>query len=225
MAATLGVDTIQHTNGTTAVTVGTNGSVTAAGALTAAGAVSGTTGTFSGAVSGTAGTFSGAVSGTAGEFRGAVVQRQYVSLSSATQLTRGGALAELSSNLRIAFTPKHANSVLYAEVSAFYGCPNSANLLFSHIYDVTNSVVPSLPPANGSRQRVHWAKRTGPHDANDLDMMSYTIPIAAANTNTRVYTIWVGTEGVTLQFLVSNLSSAGGAVSPITFIITEIYNP
>tara|TARA_R110000824_G_C14985936_1_gene654694 strand:- start:109 stop:753 length:645 start_codon:yes stop_codon:yes gene_type:complete len=214
MAATLGVDTIQHTNGTTAVTVGTNGSVTAAGALTAAGAVSGTTGTFS-----------GAVSGTAGEFRGAVVQRQYVSLSSATQLTRGGALAELSSNLRIAFTPKHANSVLYAEVSAFYGCPNSANLLFSHIYDVTNSVVPSLPPANGSRQRVHWAKRTGPHDANDLDMMSYTIPIAAANTNTRVYTIWVGTEGVTLQFLVSNLSSAGGAVSPITFIITEIYNP
>tara|TARA_R110002126_G_scaffold209572_2_gene356163 strand:- start:1272 stop:1916 length:645 start_codon:yes stop_codon:yes gene_type:complete len=214
MAATLGVDTIQHTNGTTAVTVGTNGSVTAAGALTAAGAVSGTTGTFS-----------GAVSGTAGEFRGAVVQRQYVSLSSATQLTRGGALAELSSNLRIAFTPKHANSVLYAEVSAFYGCPNSANLLFSHIYDVTNSVVPSLPPANGSRQRVHWAKRTGPHDVNDLDMMSYTIPIAAANTNTRVYTIWVGTEGVTLQFLVSNLSSAGGAVSPITFIITEIYNP
>ena len=31
MAAILGVDTIQHTNGTTAVTVGTNGSVTAAG--------------------------------------------------------------------------------------------------------------------------------------------------------------------------------------------------
>tara|TARA_R110002050_G_scaffold10996_6_gene37514 strand:- start:926 stop:1849 length:924 start_codon:yes stop_codon:yes gene_type:complete len=42
MAATLGVETIQHTNGTTAVTVGTNGSVTAAGAVTAG------TGTFTG---------------------------------------------------------------------------------------------------------------------------------------------------------------------------------
>ena len=38
MAATLGVDTIQHTNGTTAVTVGTNGSVTAAGTLGVTGA-------------------------------------------------------------------------------------------------------------------------------------------------------------------------------------------
>ena len=38
MAATLGVDTIQHTNGTTAVTVGTNGSVTAAGTLAVTGA-------------------------------------------------------------------------------------------------------------------------------------------------------------------------------------------
>ena len=38
MAAILGVDTIQHTNGTTAVTVGTNGSVTAAGTLGVTGA-------------------------------------------------------------------------------------------------------------------------------------------------------------------------------------------
>jgi len=37
MAATLGVETIQHTNGTTAVTVGTNGSVTAAGTVNADG--------------------------------------------------------------------------------------------------------------------------------------------------------------------------------------------
>jgi len=41
MAAILGVDTIQHTNGTTAVTVGTNGSVTAAGTVTAGGVITG----------------------------------------------------------------------------------------------------------------------------------------------------------------------------------------
>jgi hypothetical protein len=43
MAATLGVETIQHTNGTTAVTVGTNGSVTAAGTLGVTGLTSLTT--------------------------------------------------------------------------------------------------------------------------------------------------------------------------------------
>ena len=43
MAATLGVDTIKHTNGTTAVTVGTNGSVTAAGTLGVTGLTSLTT--------------------------------------------------------------------------------------------------------------------------------------------------------------------------------------
>ena len=48
MAATLGVETIQHTNGTTAVTVGTNGSVTAAGAVTAGGGITATAGTFNG---------------------------------------------------------------------------------------------------------------------------------------------------------------------------------
>jgi hypothetical protein len=39
--------------------------------------------------------------------KGAVVQRKHVYLISDTQLTRAGSLAELSTNLRIEFTPKH----------------------------------------------------------------------------------------------------------------------
>ena len=184
-----------------------------------------TGGTFGGGIAATTGTFSGIVSGTTGEFRGAVVQRQYVSLTSTTQLTRAGALAELSTSLRIAFTPKHASSVLYAEVSAFYVSPNTNNLVYAQIYDVTASAVASEPPSDGSRQRVHFAKRTTPNDANDFDMMNFIIPIAADDTDARTYTIFVGTESSTLQFLSSTLSTGGGANSPITFSITEIYNP
>jgi len=157
--------------------------------------------------------------------RGAVVQRQYVSLTSTTQLTRAGALAELSTSLRIAFTPKHASSVLYAEVSAWFCSPNNNGLIYSHIYDVTNSEVPSQPPSDGSRLRVHFATRTTKFDVNDFDMMNYMIPIAAANTTERTYTVFVGVETQTLQFLSSTLSSASGVNSPVTFSITEIYNP
>jgi hypothetical protein len=176
-------------------------------------------------VGGTLGVTGEATFSAAALARGAVVQRQYVSLTSTTQLTRAGGLAELSTSLRIAFTPKHANSVLYAEVSAFFVSPNSTNLIHAQIYDVTNSTVPSLPPSDGSRLRVHFAKRTTPSDANDFDMMNFMIPIAADDTDARTYTLFVGTEGSTLQFLSSTLSTAVGANSPITFSITEIYNP
>ena len=196
-------------------------------------ALSATSGTFSTTLGVTGNTTVGGTLGVTGEAtfsaaalaRGAVVQRQYVSLTSTTQLTRAGGLAELSTSLRIAFTPKHANSVLYAEVSAFFVSPNSTNLIYAQVYDVTNSTVPSVPPSDGSRLRVHFAKRTTPSDANDFDMMNFIVPIAATNTSARTYTLFVGTEGSTLQFLSSTLSTAVGANSPITFSITEIYNP
>jgi len=157
--------------------------------------------------------------------KGAVVQRENVSLTSTTQLTRSGALAELSTSLRIAFTPKHASSVLYAEVSAWFCNPNNNGLIYGQIYDVTNDVVASLPPSDGNRLRVHFATRTTKFDVNDFDMMTFMIPIAAANTTERTYTIFVGTESQVLQFLSSTLSTTSGVNSPVTFSITEIYNP
>ena len=156
--------------------------------------------------------------------RGAVVQRSYVTLTSTTQLTSAGSFSELSTSLRIAFTPKHASSVLYAEFHAPYCSPQSNNLYYARVYDVTNSAVASSPPSNSSRQQTHWTKRTTSFDANDMDIMSFLVPIAASNTNARTYTVYVRTEGATLQFLASTLD-ANGFSAPITFSITEIYNP
>jgi hypothetical protein len=157
--------------------------------------------------------------------KGAVVQRKHVYLISDTQLTRAGSLAELSTNLRIEFTPKHASSVLYAEVHAPFVCPNSTHLLYAHIFDVTNSETPSIPTASGSRLRVHWVLRMPPTDINDFGCINMLVPIPASNTTARTYTLHVGTEGVTLQFLASTLSTSSGATYPITFSITEIFNP
>tara|TARA_R100000995_G_scaffold84494_1_gene63353 strand:- start:1232 stop:1993 length:762 start_codon:yes stop_codon:yes gene_type:complete len=159
--------------------------------------------------------------------RGAVVQRQYVNLTSTTQLGISGNLTEMSTSLRIAFTPKHASSVLYAELSAWFCSPNNNALMYSRIFDVTNSAIASEPPSDGSRLRVHWSARKTKFDSNDFDYMHYIIPISASNTNARTYTPYFGSEagGGTVEFLSSTLSSTSGVNSPITFSITEIYNP
>ena len=159
--------------------------------------------------------------------RGAVVQRQYVNLTSTTQLGISGSLTEMSTSLRIAFTPKHASSVLYAELSAWFCSPNNNSLMYSRIFDVTNSAIASEPPSDGSRLRVHWSARKTKFDSNDFDYMHYIIPIAASDTNARTYTPYFGSEagGGTVEFLSSTLSSTSGVNSPITFSITEIYNP
>jgi len=153
---------------------------------------------------------------------GSVLQVQSVYLTSATQLTSSGALHELSTSLRIAFTPVSASSTLYLECYASYVSPSSANLLYGAFYDVTNSAYVNLPPANGSRQRVHWFKRTTPLDANDADDMNFNISVANTSTTARTYTIYHGTEGSTIQFFVSTLSTSAGATYPIMFKITEV---
>jgi len=156
---------------------------------------------------------------------GHVVQRPFVYHTSATQLTKAGTLAELSTSLRVAITPKHASSILFLEASAWFCSPNSINLHWAHYYDVTNSEVPFLPPASGSRKRVHWSLRVSDDDVNDFHNMNFTVAGAAGSTTARTYTIYYGTEGATAQFLASTLSTASGVTAPIFFSVTEIYNP
>ena len=153
---------------------------------------------------------------------GTTLQRQFKYLTSSSQLAKGGAIGELNSNLRIDFTPKAADSNLLMEFFAPFVFPNSTNLQYCLFYDNTNGGGVSLPPAVGSRVRCHWTNRNGPNDANDNDALNMRIVTPASNTNLRQYTIRYGTEGASAQFFVSTLSTGGGSVYPMTFVITEI---
>ena len=166
---------------------------------------------------------SGALSfGTPAAEPGTTLQRQFKYLTSTGQLTKGGSIGELNTNLRIPFTPKAANSNLIMEFDTSYVSPNSTNLYYCLFYDVTNSAGVSIPAAAGSRVRCHWTQRSTPFDVNDNNHLSMRIVTPANNTNARTYTIHFGSEGATAQFFVSTLSSGGGSTFPMTFTITEI---
>ena len=153
---------------------------------------------------------------------GTTLQRQFKYLTDTGQLTKGGAVSELNTNLRIPFTPKFADSNLLMEFDTSYVSPNSSNLYYCLFYDVTNSAGVSLPAAAGSRVRCHWTQRTRPFDVNDNNHLSMRIVTPANNTNARTYTIHFGSEGAIAQFFVSTLSTGGGSTYPMTFTITEI---
>ena len=153
---------------------------------------------------------------------GHILQVQTVNHTGTTQIASGGALHELTSNLRISFTPISDSSRLVFNFQSSFCFPNSNQLQWAYFYDVTNTAVVNEPPAAGSRKRVHWANRTTPNDANDFDDINMTTSVANNNKTLRVYTVYHGTEGNSAQFLVSTLSSSGGFVAPMDFTITEI---
>jgi len=153
---------------------------------------------------------------------GHVIQHQQVKYQSTSQLTSGGAWHELTSNLRIAFTPVSSNSRLIFKASGTYCFPNSSNILYAAFYNVTDGAYVDVPPASSSRQRCHWGKRTTPHDGNDMDYMDFEHTVANTSTATKTYTVYHFTESASAQFLVSNLSSGGGFICPLRFSITEV---
>ena len=153
---------------------------------------------------------------------GKVLQAQTVYLTSATQLTSSGALHELTTSLRIAFTPQSASSTLYLQCYGPFVFPNSTHLQYAAFYDVTNAAYVNLPPASGSRKQVHWFNRTSNFDANDADTMNFSISVASGSTTARTYTVYHGTEGAVAQFLASTLSTAAGATYPLVFTVTEV---
>ena len=159
---------------------------------------------------------------TSNEFPVPYLQYQHKYLTSSSQLAKGGSISELNTDLRITFTPKSASSNLYLEFFAPFVFPNSTNLQYALFYDVTAGAGVNLPPAVGSRVRCHWTNRNGPNDANDNDVCNMRIITPASNTTARTYTIHWGTEGVNAQFFVSTLSTGGGSVYPMTFVITEL---
>ena len=119
-----------------------------------------------------------------------IIQVKHIYLTSTSSLTSAGAFHELTTDLRLAFTPKRADSTLMLEFFACFYCANSTHLQYAKFYDVTNNEAPSLPPASGSRDRVHWINRNGQTDANDADALNMRIFTDANNTTARTYTIY-----------------------------------
>ena len=167
----------------------------------------------------------GAVTADSSLIRGAVVQVQGVHRTPSSAITSAGSLSELSSTLRIAFTPKHASSKLIHEFYAPYNFPNSTHLQWAYFRNYTDSAIELGSASAGSRKSTHWGARTSQSDANDFDNLSMRMYQTANNTNARTYTIFHGTEGATASFGVSPLSSGSGATWPLVYTITEIYNP
>ena len=140
---------------------------------------------------------------------------------SSTQVLKSGSPSELDTDLRLTYTAKSSSNKLLFHVYAWYCSPNSSNLSYSYIYNVTDSAIVNPPPTNGSRLQVHWAKRTTPIDANDFDDMNYMV-YADAPSGAKIYTIYYGTEGKQDQFFVSTLGTSSGVTAPIIFSLTEI---
>ena len=153
---------------------------------------------------------------------GAVLQVKHQYLTSNTGISKSGAFSELNTDLRIAFTPKKANSNLILEFYACFISVNSNELSYAKFYDVTNSTVPSLPPANGNRDRVHWSNRKNAYDNHDLDACNFKIITAANNTTARTYIVYWRTEGKTDTFFTGGSNVAALTVMPMVFTITEI---
>lgn len=153
---------------------------------------------------------------------GGVLQVQNVYLTSTTQLTSSGALHELTTSLRIAFTPVSSSSILYLQCYGSFVSPQSNNLQYAAFYDVTNSAYVNLPPASGSKKQVHWFNRTTSFDVNDAAFMYFCVPVTNSSTTARTYTVYHGTEGSVIQFLTSTLSTSAGATYPLYFQITEV---
>ena len=153
---------------------------------------------------------------------GHILQVQTVNHTATTQLTSGGALSELTTSLRISFTPISDSSRLYFNFQASFVYPNNNNLQWAHFYNVTSTSIVSEPPAVSVRKRVHWINRTTAFDTNDCDNISMTTSVANSNKTARIYTVWHGTESTVAQFLVTTLSTSTGAVLPMNFTITEV---
>ena len=154
---------------------------------------------------------------------GAVIQQVRAYISDGAQRTVAGSIAEITTDLRLAITPKHADSYLILEASAWFCVRNSTHLCYADFYDVTASAVPWMPTSVGSRKRIHWSMRVSPNDVNDFSYMHMrALGTTGGNTNARTYTVRFGTEGVTAEFCRSDLSSGSGVTAPFVFTITEV---
>ncbi len=154
--------------------------------------------------------------------RGSIIQTVVNQKMSTSQQERAGAWTEFDSDLRIDFTPYLPNSQLLLEFFGPYNCKNSTHLQYARFHNNTSDAIVSPPPTSGSRTPCHWVMRTSNFDNNDANVCNFMLLTPALNTDLRQYTIEMMTEGVTIEFYQSDLSSAAGQTTPCMFKIQEI---
>ena len=140
----------------------------------------------------------------------------FVTLSSASW-------TEASSLLRVAFTPKFANSTLIIECSFMFGGNNTSNITHFKLYDITNSADIGLSTL-GNRQGVHGSARQQHSDANDCDNMHIQVVTTASNTTARTYGFFAKNEsGGGAKYYFANIgNSTALANSKPILKITEV---
>jgi len=134
--------------------------------------------------------------------------------------------AEIQTEMRTSITPKFSNSLLILEWDALHGGNNTGNILAAKFYDVTNNtdVHSSVPALGTGSARVfsHGSGRQKDLDLNDRSTFKMKTVVSAQNTNSRTYSIYAKTEGVTHYWNMTGTDNSGCTYAPFCFIIMEI---
>ena len=133
---------------------------------------------------------------------------------------------EISSNWRLAITPKAATSklLLSAQFCENRSSGSTPTVHQAKFYDVTNSTNVFIGDASGSRNQSTIAWRGSHSDVNDVDEHMMYAVIDASSTVARTYTIYFRSEAAaTVNFNRSaGDSSVYGWTAPFIFTIMEI---
>ena len=133
--------------------------------------------------------------------------------------------AEITTNWRLAFTPKYSDSKILLKAS--FSANTSAGQVYAFkFYDVTNATDIGVGPAFGNRRQTGRAIRGPNLDGNDATIIDVEAITDANTTTARTYTLYGQRENTgsgTIYFNYSSGdSSAFGWSTPFTLTITEI---
>jgi len=134
--------------------------------------------------------------------------------------------SEISSNWRLAITPKSSTSklILSAQFCENRATGPSPTVHQAKFYDVTNSSDVFIGGSSGSRNRATLAWRGSHQDENDVDEHTMLGIVNSGSTDARTYTIYFRSEATaTVNFSRSaGDTSTYGWTAPFIFIITEV---
>ena len=159
-----------------------------------------------------------------------ILQQVFV-VDDTTQPALSGNLSsftEISTNWRLAITPKSASSNLIFQAFFVYNQYGGTQtwILHHRFYDVTNSSAVAIGPSLSNRNRVSWSGRHPHADSNDPTPVLMMGRQSSANTTARTYTLHFRSESTGTTSVKWNHStgdySTYGWTTQMVFSITEV---